>query len=471
MRHIEEHTLELYVLGAASVADRRPEIAAHLKACEGCRALVERIGDFYRSADAELAATPEVAPPVYSALARRPYEIEPFPEFVSPSTEIYPLTRVDRVRYLIRRHPIASAAGAFCFSACLFLALYLGMPSGAKDLNPATPHCNTATGQVEILNKDNDVLWHFPAEGLSVYLDYKHDKGLNYLVIDDIDHDGRNEVLTTFPFPGDSGGQARRLRVLRDLGTTIAQIYFMFPYKYSDRTYSYDFSPGAILTGDFSGTGTREILIASRNTARSPFVMSRSSASASEIGQYWHFGDLSGMYPTEYHGRPAVILLGMNDVDDESPGGIFPAMVLLDPAKVLGKGRSTTSPGFDFPPTDAELLYVRFPVPSINRVMGRGMIARYLRVADDHTLEISLVSDTPDGNPMFDYIFSKDFQCLDVKSTNRTDALYAGQVKEGKLRGTIDRAYRDSLRNAVMYWDGHAWTKDPVMVHHPPDTK
>ena len=52
MTHIEEHTLELFVLNAKEVRSRRKSIEAHLKKCEGCRTLARTMAEFYANADA-----------------------------------------------------------------------------------------------------------------------------------------------------------------------------------------------------------------------------------------------------------------------------------------------------------------------------------------------------------------------------------------------------------------------------------
>ena len=55
MRHYDEHTLELHVLGAASVAAQGHAIEAHLAECEGCRSMAAELRSFH----AEVAASIE----------------------------------------------------------------------------------------------------------------------------------------------------------------------------------------------------------------------------------------------------------------------------------------------------------------------------------------------------------------------------------------------------------------------------
>ncbi len=47
MQHIDEHIIELYVLGSELVEERRDEIERHFAECHGCRALADQIQAFY----------------------------------------------------------------------------------------------------------------------------------------------------------------------------------------------------------------------------------------------------------------------------------------------------------------------------------------------------------------------------------------------------------------------------------------
>jgi hypothetical protein len=58
MIHIDEHILELYVLNADEAAPRREEIEAHLRECDGCRDLADRMSVFHANFAEELKKTP-----------------------------------------------------------------------------------------------------------------------------------------------------------------------------------------------------------------------------------------------------------------------------------------------------------------------------------------------------------------------------------------------------------------------------
>jgi predicted anti-sigma-YlaC factor YlaD len=55
MNHIDEHTLELFILHAESVEGQRSEIEAHLAECRGCKDLADEIASFHTELKDELA--------------------------------------------------------------------------------------------------------------------------------------------------------------------------------------------------------------------------------------------------------------------------------------------------------------------------------------------------------------------------------------------------------------------------------
>lgn len=51
MNHVDEKTIELYVLDSGQMKSHRPAIAKHLKHCKGCAALHEEIAEYYAGVD------------------------------------------------------------------------------------------------------------------------------------------------------------------------------------------------------------------------------------------------------------------------------------------------------------------------------------------------------------------------------------------------------------------------------------
>ena len=56
MNHLDYHTLEMFVLGSATVRAERQSISGHLSACEDCRRIAGEIAQFYAEVERHASA-------------------------------------------------------------------------------------------------------------------------------------------------------------------------------------------------------------------------------------------------------------------------------------------------------------------------------------------------------------------------------------------------------------------------------
>jgi len=195
MNHIDEETLELYVLESEEISDRRAEIEAHLRECAGCAALRKEIGEFYSEVQS---VREERSKATSQALTLRNVALK-----VPTYTEFGPLSQIPKswparaVLFTIR-HPIVSTSG---FIAFLIAALLLGMQiKSPKDLNVA--YARAKDEFLVAYNKSGDELWRkhigtgYDSEKLRTSPPgYEPDM---YLATTDVDGDGKKEIVATF---------------------------------------------------------------------------------------------------------------------------------------------------------------------------------------------------------------------------------------------------------------------------------
>ena len=106
MTHIDEHTLELFVLDSSEIENRRTEIEAHLKECAGCAALHQEMMEYYNQVEQ---IRDKRAQATSQALTVRSMLVKTDP-FAAPLSEI-PKTVPVRVVLFIIRHPAESSVG------------------------------------------------------------------------------------------------------------------------------------------------------------------------------------------------------------------------------------------------------------------------------------------------------------------------------------------------------------------------
>ncbi|MEK9138027.1 MAG: hypothetical protein AAB393_12950, partial [Bacteroidota bacterium] len=133
-----------------------------------------------------------------------------------------------------------------------------------------------------------------------------------------------------------------------------------------------------------------EIFVMAGNP-RSPCYVARLDVQYNTVGEYWHFGHFGGLSFADVDGDSTLELLvwGQNNTEDTTQGE-YPAIVVLDPAKIVGKGKSLLSPGFHLPFSDAELFYIRLPLTDVNRVLHTHSNVSHMKRRSDGTLWFTL---------------------------------------------------------------------------------
>lgn len=460
MRHIEEHILELHVLGSEKVADRREEILAHLGECHGCRHLAEQMAEFYREAENELKNLSASEPLPDTSLARVHHDIQKLYEPSAPAIPLRTPTKMERFGIFVRRHPVVAGGGVVSFALAAAL-LFATITNFRMDTNPTELFLNYSTGTVHVYNKAGQSLWQKPTTDLTLYTD--RDYINRQIRIADINGDGQNEVITTFSFWNSETVLEHPLSVINGKGEIVWSKTFIHSIKYANRQYGVEFRPGGVFVGKFVNDGETGIVVDAAND-RSPSRIIKLDGKGNELGAYWHQGHLHVLLKTDLDGDglEEIIAGGPNDVNDETMGE-FPALVVLNPRAIVSQAKGTVCPDFELPFSTAEMYYVRFPIPDIQGVRRVLPGALSVRKYTDSTYAVAIVAKT-DSAYGFDYVFDRSLRFLEVKSNNSVARFHAKMKSEGRITSTLDSAYLEALRKGVRYWDGENWKKEPKRV-------
>lgn len=468
MRHIEEHILELYVLNSNKVSKQRGEIDAHLAACEGCRALVEQMSVTYQRAEErfnELNQRGDIPAPAAIRLRTNTPDVRAMD--ATPVSSYRPVTRGQQITYFVRRHPVIVGGSSFLvFAGLALLGTLLFRPEPLADKNPAFVHYNPGADEVEILNRNSQLLWRVPSRGLSGVKDVQ--PNAPQTLIADIDGDGVNEVLTTLWTPEDAPNGHSSFKAYGRDGSLHFKVQFDGEITYLARTYPNVWSSTFLAVDNPDSSGRRAILVGWQCN-RSPWVLTRIDSKGNILGEFWHFGVISAMSLMDVNGdgRNELILMGQNNVLD-SVGGEFPAIAVLDPRKIVGPGASVVSSGFRLPLSEAEIYYVRLPVSPLSKALFKyECVSRLVHYTKDvFSFWVANGYETAPNYADLEYLFSRDFRVLQVKSSSETEAVFKRAVQDHKITGKIDTEYLEDLKNGVQYWDGEEWRTEVTKVQH-----
>jgi len=419
----------------------------------------------------EMQKLPETELSTEKAIVRRQIHLKPYYEKFASPVHYRPNTPLAKMFYFVRRHPVAVTMSSFAMFGLVGWILNdtIRSFSGVKkitDINPVSYYLNNSTGYLEIKNKENQNLWGLASNRIG---DFSKQVGITQIqsaVVTDINDDGKNEILTILPSPGDETDKRNLLHIYSSDQKPLQNIPFGRAIKYRDRQYQNEYSCDGVMV-DGLNSGNKEIFVLTKNN-RSPSIVTRLDKNGTILGEYWHFGYINDLYALDVNndGKKEIVLCGFNDVADINHQE-FPMITVLNPEKVVGEIESQCTPGFGLTKSEAEYFYVQLPRSDMDNILSLTTGAQGIAYVDDKILRLTTVSTLPDNRKFyFDYIFSHDLRPVQVKSNNKTDQIRYDLVKQNKITGTIDQAYLDNLKNGIRYWDGKEWRKEWTMVKH-----
>jgi hypothetical protein len=464
MQHLDEHTIELYILGSDLVKGRISEIEAHLAECHGCRLLADQMKVFYEKAEKELERTENITSEPGKALVIMEAELD----FVDRtfSFPVRPLEKryLARFLYYIYKHPVKAAFGGATVMALFVAAMFFSVNNPFKDKNPSYPILNPNNGRLEIYNQKHDLLWSIPSKNLNGTKTEQLNELYKYVNIFDINEDGKNEVITALPL-GDQILTTDTLRIISADKSNIRKFVFEDNINFNGKIYDTHWSVAEIHCVKYYSGSRPEIFLLADN-GRSPTIFFRMDNNGKILGEYVHYGFINKLFFDTSGTEKRIFLCGQNDLG-EVDSLSSPVLVALDPSKIFGRTESSCTEVFGLERSNAEIFYIRFPLTDLNYFWKtHGFISRITEVNYENRKRYSawIVGGYNIYNPIFEYVISDDMRVLEVKYDSQTLQLRQKLLNEKKIKGTFDSRYLQDLKNRVAYWDGLKWRKEITKV-------
>jgi len=452
MKHYSEHILDLYVRNGEQIADERTKIELHLSQCASCRAVADDLRKFYQLAESSRKQIASHTESEDSLIVQ--------PEYI----RFRPLTKVRipnslplRVWHFAKRRPFVSTVTMF--SIAVLMILSIKQFTGISNTNPQFFDYYTEKKQIAVFNNQQQLLWTLSVKDLGVI--EQRDLVLHHAkneILLDINGDGKNELLTTRFLLTQQSNDVRTLHVINSDG--VLQRNIDLPDKeihFRSLKYNEQFEPTFLYFDS-----TSQSLVVAASNRRSPWLLIRYDKKFTIIGKYWHYGGIH-FSPVDINndGKKEIALYGKDDVDDVALKD-FAFLTLLDPAMMTGETEATTTRGFGFPSSPAELLSIRFPSTDVNKAINVNPYVGQIGNETQKGLYIT-VSTTVSGSIItLEYYFSKFEQRItDVKWNTGYESYHKKLKDEGKLFSTFNKQYLLDLVANVEYWDGHEWRNKP----------
>ncbi|MDP2207865.1 MAG: VCBS repeat-containing protein [Bacteroidota bacterium] len=456
MEHIEEKTLELYVLGYLENTEERADIEKHLNECKGCQASYQEIADYYTEVEdmheQRLKTTPQAL-----TVRRMVTRFQTFQETLSPRN-IKP-TLPARFMFFVLRHPAVSSV---CFTAIVFASLILGtIDFKSKDTNPE--YARAKDEFLVVYNKSGEELWRKHI-GIGYGLENLRDQEPSldpdeYLQTVDVDGDGKKEVIAIFGMLSkwqpknviycytSDGDERWTYRFNRQM---------IFGNNIFDDTYQF----GKFLVGDFDRNGSFEIIAVIHHGGWYPTAITKVDATEGKlINEYWHCGSIHALTNRDLDndGIEEIIATGQNN------GFNLASVLVLDPRNFQGHSPAPE----EYTPKDISIGTENFYL-LINRTDLKKYAshprnrARGLSFTSDTALIVCVTEEIDRTEYVLLYFFSPKLQCLMVDGEDKFATLHNKYVADGKLSKKLDEQYYEELRQGVQYWDGERFVAYPT---------
>jgi len=472
MTHYDEHTLTSYVLGLEPPEASRAAIASHLGECRGCSDLVERLEDLYAGVQRELESSPPGGVDETAELMRIRGEgvsrLDPRGGDMQPAGA--PIGR--RVMRYIYRHPVASGAAVIVAGLLVVLSVQpLVEKMGAATAGRPTSFRYNATGtEIEVSNRNAVRLWGFPVAQDLIYRGEEVPLEALRTKIAQIGRNGTLEIVTASPFTEGNRTVLNTLRLFSETGSLLKDVQLGRRLTFQGGEYPLYFHLATVAILNMGKDRPPEIIATACNY-RSPFGTYRLNAEGEILGEYWHCGWLSGVIPTRLEGidHDVIVLCGANDVNDKADSG-FACIAVLDPLKISGVTEGTGSRGFGFPPSRAELFYIKAVLPRIpmspDSNLGRETFYMIPKVGNDGSLIFHCCYRNVDKTPLVSFSFNNRMLLQGAFLDDHSREVLRGKYLADHTAGAIDR-FLEEAKAGVSYWDGADWVRNPTQVKHP----
>jgi len=264
------------------------------------------------------------------------------------------------------------------------------------------------------------------------------------LIIDDLDGDGRVEIL--FNALTDDSRSEGSVLCLNHRGKTLWEFESGRPLEFGTTRFSGDFNVRGFDAIDLDGDGRKEILVIAHQLHRFPTRLSILDAEGKSIGDYWHSGQLADFIAADLDGdgRKEILTFGTNNEYGEG------VVIVLDPADMRGCSPQSeerfrwkdVEPG-------SELHYIRLPRPDAELAVEYFPLESVVRAQASSSGTLSFWG----GRSGLEFVFDLSMKPVEVRGSHSFQVLHENARRSGKITSVPDTAYFEDLRRRVLRWD------------------
>ena len=271
---------------------------------------------------------------------------------------------------------------------------------------------------------------------------------LPFLIIEDINQDGKREVLFCTHTQDRYGGGV--LFCFNHKGNLLWDFKAGRRIKFGQRNYSSDFYILGFMTNDMDNDGRHEIVLISNVVGFFPAKLSVLNAEGKILGEYWNSGQFSDLALTDINadGKKEIIVSGINNEYGKA------CLIVFDSALVSGSSPQN-DPEYICEELEggSEKYYILFPRTEIDII--ESIVNKIMEIAILNDERIMVTTDIS----VIIYIFNFNLQVEEVRLSHPFKQKYKTYQLEGKFNKELnEEAYKMDLMSGLLYYDGKKWT-------------
>jgi hypothetical protein len=271
---------------------------------------------------------------------------------------------------------------------------------------------------------------------------------LPFIVIDDIDGDGRNEVLFSLHTKGEMGGG--RLDCFNSRGRLKWTLETGVERVYGDIRYSADHIIYGILVDNLDDSREKEIVVLSGHYKYFPSRLLVLKHNGGILGDYWHSGRINDILIRDLDGdgHPEILAAGINN---EYRKGFF---LVFDGRRVGGS--SPQIEGYyrsDNHLEGTERIYLLLPRTEADLQTEQVESVRFIDILRNGRIALTTHISG------LDFEFGADLKAAGINTSHLFDRLQSEAVRMGWIDRPMTAKEVEALAGEILYWTGSDWSK------------
>ena len=333
------------------------------------------------------------------------------------------------------------------------------------DLFPREPADFQVKGSVlSILDEEGKTLWRHDTglENLAGEAAYRSHfqfrragrmAELPYLLIKDLNDDGRREVLFS-PQTLDETKEGDVICFDRK-GRVLWRFKAGRQLTCGGKPYSGDYRINGLVAEDLDGDGPLEILVVAVHRPSWPCQLALLDAQGNLKGEYWNTGYFNDVACSDIDGDGVKEIIAGGNNNEYGQG----CLAVLEAGSLAGSSPHS-SPAFRCPELQpgSERFYVLLPRTDVD-LMENYPVDAVITVDILDNRRIQAKTNLAD----IYYQFSLDFFDKEVILSHGFIQAHEKARLEGKIQSALNNEYEDNLIKGIRYWDGDKWSPDPVI--------